>query len=87
MLKCEIGPGKGSILVKGSADDIAVDIAYIMARVYNTIKMQSPEDAEELRKNVMALMEPDSPVWAAPEGHGKAVCVMIPKVEGTADGA
>ena len=87
MLKCEVGTGKGSIMVKGSADDIAVDIAYIVARVYNTIKMQSVEDAEELRRNLLALMEPDSPVWVAPEGHGKAVCMMIPKMEGAADGA
>ena len=87
MLKCEVGTEKGSILVKGSTEDIAVDIAYIVARVYNTIKMQSDEGAEELRVNLQKLMAPGSPVWEAPEGHGKAVCMMIPKKEGATDGA
>lgn len=87
MMKCEVGTEKGSIMVKGSTDDIAVDIAYIVARVYNTVKMQSAEGAEELRVNLLTLLAPGSPVWEAPEGHGKAVRVMIPKMEGTADGA
>lgn len=87
MLKCEVGTEKGSIVAQGSTDDIAVDIAYIVARVYNTVKMQSAEGAEELRVNLLTLMAPGSPVWEAPEGHGKAMCVMIPKMEGTSDGA
>lgn len=80
MLKCEVGAGKGGgIVVKGTSEDLAVDVAYVVGRVHHAIRQQHPEGAQEFRESLLKLMEPDSPVWQLPAGGGTSVCVVVPE--------
>lgn len=78
MLECRIGPGGNAVTCRGGADDIAVDVAYVVNRLYATIAKQHPEGAEEFRRNVCTLLLPDSPVWSLTDGNGVAMCVVVP---------
>lgn len=80
MLKCEVGTSKGSgIVVKGTSEDLAVDVAYVVARVYHNIRQQCPEGAQEFRDSLLKLMEADSPVWEHPAGGGTSICMVVPE--------
>lgn len=59
-------------------NDLDGDVAYVVCRVYCTIKQQCPEGAEEFRRDLCRLMEPDSPVWGPPAVSGTSICMVVP---------
>lgn len=52
-----------SMIATGSLEEVVAEIGYMVQRIHNGIKTQSPEDAVLFRLAMQSIMENDSPTW------------------------
>lgn len=71
-----------SMLATGSLEEVVAEIGYMVHRIYNGVKIQSPEAAVVFRKAMQAIMTDDSPTWETPKTqNGETMISMVTESE------
>lgn len=67
-----------SMLATGSLEEVVAEIGYMIQRIHNGVKTQSPVAAIVFRKAMQSIMEDGSPTWEAPKSHdGETMIAMV----------
>ena len=71
-----------SMLATGSLEEVVAEIGYMVQRIHNGVKTQSPAAAVVFRKAMQSIMEDDSPTWDAPKAqNGETMIAMVTESE------
>ena len=71
-----------SMLATGSLEEVVAEIGYMIQRIHNGVKTQSPVAALVFRKAMQSIMEDDSPTWETPKAHdGETMIAMVTESE------
>ena len=83
MLKCEIGKGiQCKMMLRGSGDEITVDVLNIIKHIFNAFQRKSPARAEVFRTELLALLQdPKSPIF---DGSGESTVIDLSAFQGGA---
>ena len=72
-----------SMLATGSLEEVVAEIGYMIQRIHNGVKTQSPVAALVFRKAMQSIMEDGSPTWEIPKSHdGETMIAMVTPNEG-----
>lgn len=67
-----------SMLATGSLEDVVAEIGYMIQRIHNGIKTQSPAAAIVFRMAMQSIMEDGSTTWDTPKAHdGETMIAMV----------
>lgn len=79
MVKIESHQGSVSVELMGSTLDVTADLGAAIASVYGQLRKANTSAAEEFRKILLCMLEPDSPVWSHnPPADPNNYTVVIP---------
>lgn len=71
-----------SMIATGSLEEVVAEIGYMVQRIHDGVKTQSPTDALAFRKAMQLIMEDDSPTWEAPKAqNGETMIAMVTESE------
>lgn len=81
MIKIEIWEDQLKCLeTKGECREIVAEVGVAIGIMYNKIRMENPEAAEQFKGAIMLAMMPFSPVWEKHEmPGGVSQCIAAPK--------
>ena len=87
MLKIEIdmNEGKAKVEAEGGSIDMGVEILFVIADIYKTMRRRSEGAAEAFKMLIRAAVEDeDGPVWnGSLGGEGIEICFEVPRKEGS----
>ena len=66
-----------SMLATGSLEEVVAEIGYMIQRIHNGVKTQSPVTALVFRKAMQLIMEDGSPTWETPKAHDGETMIAI----------
>lgn len=64
MLKFESDQGAVSLECRGQTLEVVADLGAVIADIYGQLRGANAGAAEEFRKMLHCILEPDSPVWS-----------------------
>lgn len=66
------------MVASGSLEEVVAEIGYMVQRIHNGVKTQSPAAAVVFRKAMQSIMEDDAPAWETPTHHdGETMIAMV----------
>ena len=67
-----------SMIATGSLEDVVAEIGYMVQRIHNGVKTQSPAAAAVFRLAMQSIMEDGSPTWEDPKAiDGETMIAMV----------
>ena len=71
-----------SMIATGSLEEVVAEIGYMVQRIHDGVKTQSPAAAIVFRKAMQLIMGDDSPTWETPKAQdGETMIAMVTEAE------
>ena len=82
MIRYIYDPESGAMetTASGTATDIAAELGLLIGTSHNLIRSRNPQEAENLRMRLMAVMLPGSPIWDRQDVPDPSVGIKIVQV-------
>ena len=67
-----------SLVASGDLGEVVAEVGYMVQRIYNGVKTQSPEAAVVFRQAMQSIMQDDAPTWEEPTTRaGETMIAMV----------